>query len=450
MLLGLFLVAIAVAVAVFCCVVVVVASPASSPRGASAASASAASASAHILERGSEQPTGTVSCSDDDEDSCAGADDNDDDDDDDDDVAAAATAATEASEATTIRSYKLYYGRQVEQKGATAAGGGAAAAATADDADDADDNVMDPITSSSMVAPIATCRQTAKEQRTADDGTDSTLHTFVFDAPQGDDDDNNNDTTTGTNERNGGNGNNDERGVTISVSTTAMKYGKVGARLWPSAIVLSLYLAGTGVARDKKTLELGAGAGLPTLVASNVKVGGAREVAATDYWMDVSHVDTTNNAPTKTEALGRTRHWEIPTREFGENLAANIGAERVRRLDYHNERDVMAVSNRFRAELIFGSDLIYFHEDTDSIVKCVHALMEMYGERALFVSPTPAMDVRKSLDSATDAMRKWALGEGMAFRLVELSLCCTGHQCEKPKYGNECGDYILIEVSKEP
>eukprot|EP00562_Extubocellulus_spinifer_P008725 CAMPEP_0178507902 /NCGR_PEP_ID=MMETSP0696-20121128/20464_1 /TAXON_ID=265572 /ORGANISM="Extubocellulus spinifer, Strain CCMP396" /LENGTH=439 /DNA_ID=CAMNT_0020137415 /DNA_START=302 /DNA_END=1621 /DNA_ORIENTATION=- len=396
LLLGLFLV---VAVVAYCSVVVV-GSPASSRDS---------SASADVLAHTIEQPT-------------------------------AATAAA------TIRSYKLYYGWQIEQKGA-----GATASAAVDTEDDADNsNIMDTTSTSSFVAaPIATCRQTAQEQRTAEDGADGTLHTFVFDAHQeGDSDDNT--TNDISSERNGGNGNNDEGGATISVATTAMKYGKVGARLWPSAIALSLYLAGTGVARDKKTLELGAGAGLPTMVASNVNVGGAREVAATDYWMDVSHADTTTSTPTKTEALGRTKHWEIPTHEFGENLAANIGSERVRRLDYHNEGDVTAVSNQFRAEVIFGSDLIYFHEDTDSIVKCIHALMEMYGERALFLSPTPAMDVRRSLDSATDEMRKWAVDQGMSFRLVELSLCCTGYQCEKPKYGNECGDYILIEVSKEP
>eukprot|EP00563_Minutocellus_polymorphus_P018712 CAMPEP_0197726202 /NCGR_PEP_ID=MMETSP1434-20131217/14012_1 /TAXON_ID=265543 /ORGANISM="Minutocellus polymorphus, Strain CCMP3303" /LENGTH=384 /DNA_ID=CAMNT_0043312051 /DNA_START=136 /DNA_END=1290 /DNA_ORIENTATION=+ len=249
----------------------------------------------------------------------------------------------------------------------------------------------------------------------------------------------------------------------ISISSLPMKYGKIGARIWPSGVALSLYLVGTGAASGMRLLELASGLGLPSSVAMNI--GGAADVLATDFWMDLPHKSANIEALTKEAALGRQKTWTVPTKEFGENLKANIGIDRVRKLDYHNETECTSIisapargNDNHGPNLIIGSDLIYFEADNEPIIQCIRSLMHPSGQRVLLVSPLPSTDGRGSLGSFIAKVRKWSNEEpDIEFQSMEVALCCNGHQCESPNensftchaVGSKGGEYIIIDITKK-
>lgn len=248
----------------------------------------------------------------------------------------------------------------------------------------------------------------------------------------------------------------------ILISSLHMKYGKIGARLWPSGIALSLYLVGTGAASGMRVLEMGSGLGLPSSVAMHI--GGAADVLATDFWMDLPHEGAKIETLSKEDALGRQKTWTVPTKEFGENLKANIGIDRVRKLDYHNETECTNIIDTFARgdgnygpDLIVASDLIYFEADNEPIIQCIRSLMHPSGQRVLLVSPLPSTDTRRSLGSFVEKVRKWSDEEtAVEFQLLEVTLCCNGHQCEGPKensstcssVGSTGGDYTIIDITR--
>jgi len=116
----------------------------------------------------------------------------------------------------------------------------------------------------------------------------------------------------------------------ISVRRTSFGCSKLGYTVWPASLVLSLdMVARTGDYEGKRILELGAGVGLPSVVAG--KVVGASAILATDHWLNDD-----------AEAFDDKRLIPTPYHEM--NLRFNVQSENssIRNVDWHDIESVRA------------------------------------------------------------------------------------------------------------
>jgi len=177
------------------------------------------------------------------------------------------------------------------------------------------------------------------------------------------------------------------QGATITIRQTSFGCGKLGFEVWKCALALSCYLIslfGNCHNNDEsdidsiRVLELGAGCGLPSCVCREMGMGG---VLATDYWEE------------QNGNFGRPMDKErlIPHWLFGVNLDFNVvqgaGIMRegnsqeqrsvsVRKLDWHNEVDVLEAKALFDPNLIIASDVVYYVEDVPPLVRALELLLE--------------------------------------------------------------------------
>ena len=156
----------------------------------------------------------------------------------------------------------------------------------------------------------------------------------------------------------------------ISWEETCFCHGKLGHKLWSSGLVLSLYLANCfcveGLFQTQEPLhqssdatplhvvELGAGVGLPSIVARDILQ--ARHVTATDFWEleNPCDNDTAGTFLSATERHGRY----VPKAEHGANLVRNVGS--ASRFDWRKDRPDIFFDP---ATLLLGSDLLYDKDD---------------------------------------------------------------------------------------
>lgn len=149
----------------------------------------------------------------------------------------------------------------------------------------------------------------------------------------------------------------DHETVAVSFTETCFCHGKLGHKLWPSGLILSLVLASHQLHPDWKldakslsVVELGAGVGLPSCVARHVLH--AAHVTAMDFW-----------ALPEAAVVDHGRY--VPTVHHGDNLRHNLvdrtaGGSTTRaavaRLDWRHDdpRPLFAAAN-----VLLGSDLLY-------------------------------------------------------------------------------------------
>ncbi|KAL7518665.1 hypothetical protein ACHAWX_003476 [Stephanocyclus meneghinianus] len=177
------------------------------------------------------------------------------------------------------------------------------------------------------------------------------------------------------------------QGTTITIRQTSFGCGKLGFEVWKCALALSCYLIrlfdnfhnnNESDIKSVRVLELGAGCGLPSCVCREMGVGG---VLATDYWEEQSG---DFGRPMDKERL--VPHWL-----FGVNLDFNVvqsagimregnsSAQRSvfsRKLDWHNEVDVLEAKALFDPNLIIASDVVYYVEDVPPLVRALELLLE--------------------------------------------------------------------------
>lgn len=174
----------------------------------------------------------------------------------------------------------------------------------------------------------------------------------------------------------------------VTVRQTSFGCGKLGATVWPSSLALCLHLAAYPQrVRGRRVLELGAGCGLPSRLC--VDVLGADAVLATDFWelneQGVSEDD---------------RKEPIPARLHGINLEYNVqgGGAQVQRVDWH-DADTVADAKSFGADLIVGSDLVYYPSNVQPLIDTLQALMTEEGgaSEALLIAPLPPQAERTAL-----------------------------------------------------
>ena len=124
------------------------------------------------------------------------------------------------------------------------------------------------------------------------------------------------------------------------------------ADLWPSAIALSRYLAKQDLS-GKRTIELGCGVGLPSVVA----LAGGAEVLAADYY-DAALDFAAHNARVNTGRGLKTTHldWREPPESFP------------------------------RFDLVFGADVLYEALDCLALAELVPSMLAPGGE-AVFADP---------------------------------------------------------------
>src|SRR3954447_17882806 len=121
------------------------------------------------------------------------------------------------------------------------------------------------------------------------------------------------------------------------------------ARLWPSASLLALELAGRPPGPGTRVLELGCGLGLPSVVAAR---GGAA-VLATD-----GHTD----------AVAFAAHSLALNELEGTVITADMGA------------DADALVERGPFDLVLAADILYTVENTDALMRLLPRLLEPNGE----------------------------------------------------------------------
>lgn len=118
---------------------------------------------------------------------------------------------------------------------------------------------------------------------------------------------------------------------------------------WPCAIVLATYLMslGSNVLKEKTVVELGAGTGLPSLVAALL---GAKCVTITD-------------------------RAEEP--EMYQLLEESIRLNRVSNTCHCMELDWnRSTSHHFASDIILGADVLYNEEDFDSVLGLISVLLD--------------------------------------------------------------------------
>jgi len=214
----------------------------------------------------------------------------------------------------------------------------------------------------------------------------------------------------------------------LDIRQTSFGCGRLGATVWPSAIALSCLLASSDDTKHfiegKRIMELGSGCGLPSLVAK--EVCDATNILATDYW------EENNNAVDGQLSFGNTGGDRlVPKDLFGVNLAYNIGTDEtasVRHLDWHDEMGIFRVATDFRPDMIIGSDLVYYPEDTPPLLQTLEMLLKAGGAKdALLISPLrPAYSERKALPEFRSQLEKGVLGDGCEVVMDEFEMVGMG------------------------
>jgi hypothetical protein len=198
------------------------------------------------------------------------------------------------------------------------------------------------------------------------------------------------------------NNNNDDDDTLLRIRQTSFGCGRLGSTVWPSAIALSSLLAGPtyrSTIQTKRILELGSGCGLPSLTAKTIC--NCVDVLPTDYWERDGLV------------IGNRL---VPKDLFGVNLQYNVGGCDPYNLDWHDELSVFEVSTNFRPDLIIGSDLVYYPDDTEPLLQTLDIFLKnglassgSGSERSvLLILPLPPTAEREALPG----FKKRLEGEG--------------------------------------
>ena len=202
-------------------------------------------------------------------------------------------------------------------------------------------------------------------------------------------------------------GNDDE---VLQIRQTSFGCGRLGATVWPSSIALASILAGYNYRssiRGKRILELGSGCGLPSLCAKIVCC--AEQVLPTDYW-EREGLDIGNRL--------------VPKDLFGVNLAYNVGCE-PKNLDWHDELSVFDVSTNFKPDIVIGSDLVYYPNDTEPLLSTLDILLKNGRglEDMLLILPLPPTSEREALPEFREKIEHGVLGNGeKTVQLDELEM----------------------------
>lgn len=176
-------------------------------------------------------------------------------------------------------------------------------------------------------------------------------------------------------------------GTTISVRQTSFGCGKHGASVWKTGRALACHLASGRVSGKRRILELGAGVGLPSCVCRDVWRGeeAAEAILATDFWEEKSEGGEMQFG--NSDSVDKARLF--PSYMFAKNLEFNLihsaglpGGElqndercSVQKLDWHSEIDTLS-ANMFDADLIIGSDIVYYLEDVEPLIQTLKVLMD--------------------------------------------------------------------------
>ncbi|KAL7451554.1 hypothetical protein ACHAWC_003380 [Mediolabrus comicus] len=116
---------------------------------------------------------------------------------------------------------------------------------------------------------------------------------------------------------------------------------------------------GCGRLGSTRILELGSGCGLPSLTAKTIC--NCVDVLPTDYWERDGLV------------IGNRL---VPKDLFGVNLQYNVGGCDPYNLDWHDELSAFEVSTNFRPDLIIGSDLVYYPDDTEPLLQTLDIFLK--------------------------------------------------------------------------
>lgn len=186
------------------------------------------------------------------------------------------------------------------------------------------------------------------------------------------------------------NNNDDEK--LLRIRQTSFGCGRLGATVWPSSIALASLLAGPTYGssiQSKRILELGSGCGLPSLTAKTIC--NCVDVLPTDYWERDGLV------------IGNRL---VPKDLFGVNLQYNVGGScEPYNLDWHDELSAFEVSTNFCPDLIIGSDLVYYPDDTEPLLQTLDIFLKnglgssgSGSERSiLLILPLPPTAEREAL-----------------------------------------------------
>lgn len=192
-------------------------------------------------------------------------------------------------------------------------------------------------------------------------------------------------------------------GTTLTVRQTTFGCGKLGANVWKGGHALACHLASGRVSGKRRILELGAGVGLPSCVVRSHWRGeeAAKAILATDFWEERpegGEMQFGNSGSVDKERLFPSYMFAtnlefnliqsagLPISSVGENSGSNEGElqkdERcaVQKLDWHNEFDTYS-AKMFDADLIIGSDIVYYPEDVEQLIHTLTVLIDVEESR---------------------------------------------------------------------
>lgn len=167
--------------------------------------------------------------------------------------------------------------------------------------------------------------------------------------------------------------------ILVHVREIPFSYGKLGGQIWYAAVGFAQYVASNpSLVRGKTVLELGAGLGLPGLVAG--KVGGLVTLSEFGYEGKVggTMVEKADEKRLVPSAL-------LDNLKYNINLNNASSTVNVRHLDWYDYvNDVKATEKEEQYDLIIGSDLINWEDDVAPLISTLkYFLSRKEGSQAV-------------------------------------------------------------------
>jgi hypothetical protein len=240
--------------------------------------------------------------------------------------------------------------------------------------------------------------------------------------------------------------------VPVTVRTTSFGCGKHGSQVWPASLALALHLVAAASCpsgnqiQGQRILELGAGCGLPSMVARDL---GAAAVRATDFWAtgdDFGAADGNRLIPHAYHGVNLDYNVVGQQQSGSSQTASTATTASVQRLDWHTPESI-AAARAFGADWIVGSDLIYYPSDVAPLWETLLVLMEGAsgaGKVSIF-APLPPV-VRHGLADFQKRLEEQATGAGSEAYYVELNEMTM----YRGKIGTEGEGFLEMCISKHP
>ena len=177
--------------------------------------------------------------------------------------------------------------------------------------------------------------------------------------------------------------------VQAFVGEASESFDDTGTVLWPAAPLLCYFLlsdAGRRLVQGMSVLELGAGVGIPGLIAGRV----CKTLVLTDHNDQVVERLETNVRLNRASLLASCQAVSVERLDWREFFAPSHGCAQQ-----NPGKGDTSLCARTRYQVLLGADVVYSHEAVEMLVSAVDALLELTPDTVFllaYVSRWPTVD----------------------------------------------------------